>query len=119
MAIMIDAHFDWPESDDLLRACNLGSGGKVQMAIDNAVASYCMMYTPYRTGTLARSPFTYEMGIGAVVYDTPYARRLYYNPGFNFNRTINSMAGAYWFERMKADHAEDIRQEALKVARGK
>ena len=44
--------------------------------------------------------------------DTPYARKMYYNPQYGFNRSINPLAGGYWFERMKADHSRDILLEA-------
>jgi hypothetical protein len=32
---------------------------------------------------------------------------------------VNPLAGAYWFERMKADHLQDIIQEAQDVANEK
>lgn len=118
MSQVIDAKWDWDERN-LLYIFNLQKGGAVQMAIDNAVASYCMQYTPWRTGTLARSPFAQsQLGKGMVIYDTPYARRLYYNPQYHFDKTVNPLAGGYWFERMKADHSHDILEEAMKVATG-
>lgn len=33
-----------------------------------------------------------------IVSDTPYARRLYFHPEFNFNTDKNKYAGAEWFE---------------------
>lgn len=33
-----------------------------------------------------------------IVHDTPYARRLYYNPQFNFDQTINANAKGEWWE---------------------
>lgn len=35
------------------------------------------------------------------------------------NTDINPLAGPFWFERMKADHAQDILREAKAVARSK
>ncbi len=34
----------------------------------------------------------------------------------SYNTEINPLAGSYWFERMKADHLEDILEEAGRVA---
>lgn len=36
----------------------------------------------------------------------------------NYSKDVNPLAGAFPFERMKADHMEDILEEARKVARG-
>lgn len=36
-----------------------------------------------------------------------------------YKKDINPLAGSYWFERMKADHLEDIIKEANAVAKGK
>ncbi|MDR2183181.1 MAG: hypothetical protein LBE55_03310 [Clostridiales bacterium] len=34
----------------------------------------------------------------AIVSDTVYARRKFFNPEFNFNRTVNKRAGGRWFD---------------------
>jgi len=34
----------------------------------------------------------------AVVSDTVYARRKFFHPEFNFNRTVNKRAGGRWFD---------------------
>ena len=113
MAGAIRAKFEWYEDEDLQRACGLGKGGQVQTAIDRASIGWCRMYTPYKTGRLANSPYAAsQIGSGMLVYDTPYARKMYYNPQYGFNRSINPLAGGYWFERMKADHSRDILLEA-------
>lgn len=36
-------------------------------------------------------------GVVSIVSDTPYARRLYYHPEYNFKTDKNSDAGAMWF----------------------
>lgn len=38
----------------------------------------------------------------SVVTNTPYARRLYYNPDFNFYQGENYAAGGEWYEQYKA-----------------
>ena len=87
-----------------------------------------------------------EIGSGEVCYIGPYARYLYYGevygPNFpkeidaqgnvvqwasppkkyptgrelQYNTDTNPLAGSFWFERMKADHTDDILREAKSVA---
>ena len=58
---------------------------------------------PFDTGALQnRSTFVDDTqapsGVVSVVSDTPYARRLYFHPEYNFNKTKNPNAGGMWFE---------------------
>ena len=55
-------------------------------------------YVPFQTGLLARSADLHSTPT-AVIYNTPYARRLYYNPGYKFTTTFNINAGAFWDRR--------------------
>ncbi len=136
-------------SAELLNKHGLQKGGPVQMAIDKAVIDYNLQYTPWETGTLAKSAYgATEIGSGRVVYPGPYARYLYYGnvmgpnipvfedntgiptrffspPGqkkhltgkkLTYSTDVNPLAGSFWFERMKADHAKDILKEAKSVA---
>ena len=34
----------------------------------------------------------------SIIYDTPYARRLYYHPEYDFNRAVNGNAQGKWLE---------------------
>lgn len=36
-----------------------------------------------------------------------------------YNKDPNPLAGSFWFERMKADHKQDILKEAMNAAHGK
>ena len=40
-------------------------------------------------------------GVTRIVSSTPYARRLYYHPEYNFNRSENIAAGGKWLEPWK------------------
>lgn len=58
---------------------------------------------PKDTGTLSEaSTFLYDAesrtGVVAIVSDTPYARRLYYHPEYNFQTSKNKNAGGKWFQ---------------------
>lgn len=92
----------------------LESGGPVQVFVDSEVLRLCDPYIPFRTGMLRDSGIlSTTIGSGEVIYNTPYARRQYYeNKG-------SGKRGKLWFERMKADHRDDILNGAAKIAGGK
>ena len=56
--------------------------------------------------------------VAYIVNDTPYARRLYFHPEYNFDQTCNPQAGAQWFEPYvsgdKKDYAQELFKERLK-----
>lgn len=58
---------------------------------------------PFQTGDL-QNVYSYidtneiKKGQVKIVHDTPYARRLYYNPQYNFDHTFNVNAGGLWWE---------------------
>lgn len=57
-----------------------------------------------------------------IVHETPYAMRLYYNPQFNFDQTINANAKGEWWEAYltgnKANRPKDIYKQAYKHLSG-
>lgn len=57
---------------------------------------------PFDTGTLERSTFVdtsqSENGHVSLVSDTPYARRLYFHPEYNFDQSEKPNAKGRWFE---------------------
>lgn len=58
---------------------------------------------PYDTGNLQdRSTFVDKSQLDDfkvnIVSDTPYARRLYFHPEYNFSRRENRHAGGKWFD---------------------
>lgn len=76
----------------------LGKGGEIQRYIDSEVLRRCEPYVPRDTGGLIRSGVrNTEIGSGQVVYNTPYARRWYYEPA-KFQGAPKR--GNYWFDRM-------------------
>lgn len=56
---------------------------------------------PRRTGQLTEQTFIDRtrswQGVVSVVTSTPYARRLYFHPEYNFYQGINEAAGGEWF----------------------
>lgn len=53
----------------------------------------------------------------SIVSDTPYARRLYFHPEYNFSRAKNRVAGGEWFEPYlngaKKDYAQRMFEKFL------
>jgi len=62
---------------------------------------------PFDTGNLQNdSTFVddSEKGRVSIVSSTPYARRLYFHPEYNFKRGNNSRAGGKWFDSFLNDN---------------
>lgn len=98
----------------LLNARGLEVQGEVQKFIDSEVLRLTDPYVPLDTSTLEKSGTqNTKIGSGEVVYKTPYARRQY------FENKGNGLRGKQWFERMKANHKEDILRGARIKAGGK
>ena len=79
---------------------------------------------PFDTGNLqGESTFVdtsqSSQGKASIVSSTPYARRLYYHPEYNFSRDENIAAGGKWFEPWlpggtKADFCENTFKKLYK-----
>lgn len=70
---------------------------------------------PFKTGALQnRSTFVDNSQAKdfkvSVVSDTPYARRLYFHPEYNFYRLHNKNAGGEWFEPYITGEKQDYAQ---------
>ncbi|MBS4534978.1 hypothetical protein GOQ29_05020 [Clostridium sp. D2Q-14] len=58
-----------------------------------------MQVVPKDIGTLEESVVTGgENGVGFMSYNTPYARRLYYHPEYNFRQDKNPNAQGRWMD---------------------
>lgn len=84
--ITLRVGFEMPDVEEALRRFNLEKGGLVQKVVDKAVIDWSIPYCPFETGVLANSPYTAtDIGSGRVVYNTPYARYLYYGKVYGPN----------------------------------
>jgi hypothetical protein len=78
------------------------------------------LYVPMNTGNLMQSSLrASRFGDGKAVWDTPYARRLYYNPQFHFSKDVNPRAQGLWFEKAKSVHKKQWAEIAEKAVKGK
>lgn len=74
-----------------------------QMQLDNDVLKDSNFYVPKDSGNLEASSVSSSLiGQGTLYWNTPYARRLYYNPQYNFSKDRNGNAQGLWFEAAKS-----------------
>lgn len=81
---------------------------RAQVVLDEQIIKDSNFYAPEDIGTLIGSAQrSSAIGEGKIVWDTPYARRLYYNPQYNFSKDKNTNAQGLWYEMAKANHQGD------------
>lgn len=101
----------------IMRERGLEPNGRVQQFIDSECLRLCDRKIPKDTGALIQSGIiNTRVGSGQVIWRTPYARRVYYHPEYNFNEAPER--GAYWFDRMKTQHKKQILKGASRIAGG-
>jgi len=98
-----------------LKKRGLEENGQVQKFIDTECLRLTNEKMPKDTGTLINSGIlNTQIGSGELRYRTPYARKLYYHPEYNFRGAPER--GAYAFERMKQQYKEQILKGAQRIA---
>lgn len=142
----IDVKMKLPSDAAILAKYNLQKNGAVQKFIDSEVIRQCEPYAPFDEGVLSTSAWTAsDIGSGLVIYNTPYAHYQYYGEVYGpnipmtiggeetfrspkgrkkaptgrklqYSTEVHPLAGSHWFDRMMADHKEDILDGARKVA---
>lgn len=101
---------------------NPGFGGEMNGAllsaqefIDSEVLRFNAKYIPFDTGMLMESgKLGTEIGSGEVKYIAPYSAKQYYQGGQPGSNDKGPSRGRLWFERMKADHLDEILNGAAK-----
>lgn len=93
---------------------------KKQKYIDRKVLQLSDPYIPMQTGMLKKSgTLGTVIGSGKVEYTAPYGRKQYYeNAGMGIdglNKPGGGLRGKEWFERMKADHKDEILKGLKKI----
>lgn len=89
-----------------------------QAQLDQDVLKDSNYFIPKQTGNLERSGILYSrIGEGHIEWNTPYARRLYYNPQYNFSKDVNPNAQGLWFEAAKSQYKDDWTRRAKEVYR--
>lgn len=93
---------------------------RAQKWLDNEVLKDCQPYVPMRSGNLMNSGISgTTLGSGEVIYNAPYAHRMYYGVNFNFSKAKHPKACAQWFEKAKSVKKKDWLDGAQRIASGK
>ena len=91
-----------------------------QNILDQQVLKDSNYYIPVDRGNLRESGITHsQIGKGKVVWSTKYARRLYYNPQYNFSHDKNANARGLWYEEAKANKLKSWLNLSKKAAKSK
>lgn len=81
---------------------------KVQISFAQQVLKDSNYFIPFDTGNLRDSSLiASDFQTGSLVWNTPYARRLYYNPQYNFSKDSNVNAQGLWYEVARARFLSD------------
>lgn len=79
----------------------------VNILLSQQVLSDSNYFIPKDEGILEQSSKIHSnFEKGELVWKTPYARRLYWNPQFNFSKDVNPHASGLWFEVAKAKNID-------------
>lgn len=105
--------FESARTGEIIKKRGLEEGGIVQQYVDSEVMRYMQPKMPKRYGIMIESMVNAtEIGSGEVVVNTPYAKKR------SKSARHNGQRGPYFFERMKADHRDDILEGAAKISGG-
>lgn len=93
--------------------CSEKAVEKAQRFLDQEVIRTCAPYIPFDTGALESSgERSTKIGSGVVTWNTPYAKKQYYDG------SSKGLRGARWFDRAKADHEEDWKNGVAEILGG-
>lgn len=113
----ITLHFN--TASRILSDKGLSKNGAVQKVVDSEVLRRSDPYVPMLTGNLKRSGILGTViGSGLVRWKCVYAHRNYYKNSGNGKQGTSKggLRGKFWFERMKADHGDEIIKAAKQRA---
>lgn len=87
-----------------------------QKVLDESVMKDTDRFVRFRTGALARSVQTASfVGQGRIVYDTPYAKRGYYDTRSRVTRDIHPDATPLWLEASKRRNLDSWREIVARI----
>ncbi|MBP1971582.1 hypothetical protein J2Z83_003733 [Virgibacillus natechei] len=100
---------------------NLGNIGETvskateygQFVLDEVILKDSNYYIPEHQGYLRDSGVIHsKIGEGELRWSEPYARRLYYNPQYDFSTDRNPQARGMWYEYSKSQNRKDWLKQA-------
>ena len=109
--------FESARTGEIIKKRGLEEGGIVQQYVDSEVMRYMEPYMPKLNGTMIDSMvIATNIGSGEVVVNTDYAKKVSKKARYNEKEPLR---GAHFFERMKADHNDDILNGAAIISGAK
>lgn len=76
---------------------------RMKEALGQQILKDSNYFAPQDTGALiTSSAIASDLQKGVLIWDTPYARKLYWNPQLNFSTDKNPNAQGKWFEAAKS-----------------
>lgn len=106
-------------TEEILKARKLNDGGEAQQYFTSEVKKFSDAYTPFDSGTLAR---TVTMGVDSITYSVPYARYQYYGVSKNgkpLNYAGSPTRGKEWTNRAWIDRGQEIVDSVAKFVGGR
>lgn len=92
------------------------AANRAQAVLDEQILKDSNFYVPMDTQQLERSGIiNSKIGEGLLIWNTPYARRIYYGEQYNFSKDKNPNARALWFEYAKSIHLASWRELAKRA----
>lgn len=99
--------------------------GQAQFLLDSQIIEDSSPYVPWRTGQLDESSLrSSRIGEGEIIYDTSYARHMYYGvhyrtgKKFNFNTRSHPLASEQWFEQAKSAYLDKWVNKVAETLKG-
>ncbi|XQY90644.1 minor capsid protein [Metabacillus sp. HB246100] len=90
-------------NSNMLKQKNERALKEAQFILDEQILKDSNYYIPKQEGYLEKSGVLHSrMGQGHIEWRRPQARRLYYNPQYNFSKDANPNARGLWYEAAKA-----------------
>lgn len=120
MSVKVTIKLDQTKIDSLEEASKKAFEMTVEAVLSDIKTSAVV---PKDTGELERSGFVdtsqIDNMVAAIIFDTPYARRLYWHPEYNFRTDKNINAGGKWMQPYidgdKKDFIKETYMEFLKL----
>ena len=103
--------------DEMIKQVGLDKGGVVQNQLNFRAAVRMDKYIPSDTMALRKSK-DYDSDPEGVIYDTPYAQKMYYGvtrKGKPINYSGAPQRGAFWDEKMMAAEGDELVKDMQKV----
>lgn len=116
MKVKVDIKLNGKSIDKLVQAQKQAIEMTMEAVLSDIKTS---AVTPKDTGELERSGFVdtlqLEKFIVSIIFDTPYARRLYWHPEYNFRTDKNVNAQGLWMQSyIDGDKKEFIKDTYMK-----